>query len=179
MTLPPLAPFRALSIVTLSIVVIAVGLLVVSGSALAVGAAGATVGTHTSSARPRVATTSDWTTFDQNPLRTGVDASGSSFATANPAWTTPDLDGQITVSHSSMPDGSSLPPRTIRSTPWPPTRVLSCGHTTWLHLSPPATSLVLTSAPRSASPDRRSSTPLAQRSSWWPTRTPPRDRPTT
>jgi outer membrane protein assembly factor BamB len=42
-----------------------------------------------------VAPSSDWTTFDQNSLRTGVDASGSSFSTVNKAWTTADLDGQI------------------------------------------------------------------------------------
>jgi outer membrane protein assembly factor BamB len=38
---------------------------------------------------------SDWTTFDQNGGRTGVDASGNSFASAVPAWTSPTLDGQL------------------------------------------------------------------------------------
>ena len=41
------------------------------------------------------ATVSDWTTFDQNGLRTGVDASGNSFSPATPAWTSPTLDGQL------------------------------------------------------------------------------------
>ena len=93
MTFPRQIPLRALSVV-----VIALALVFVTGSGMAAGAAGAagvTVRTHSGAARPRVATPSDWTTFDQNPLRTGVDASGSSFATAEPAWTTPDLDGQI------------------------------------------------------------------------------------
>ena len=38
---------------------------------------------------------SDWTTFDQNNARTGVDPSGNSFASAVPAWTSPTLDGQL------------------------------------------------------------------------------------
>ena len=46
-------------------------------------------------ARPSAVTGSDWLTFDQNPLRTGVDASGSSFSPAGPAWTSPTLDGQL------------------------------------------------------------------------------------
>ncbi|MBV8463934.1 MAG: PQQ-binding-like beta-propeller repeat protein, partial [Acidimicrobiales bacterium] len=43
---------------------------------------------------PRAAASSDWTTFDQNSLRTGVDASGNSFSPATSAWNTP-VDGQI------------------------------------------------------------------------------------
>ncbi len=46
-------------------------------------------------ARPAVADTSDWTTFDQNGMRTGVDASGDSFQPARSAWTTPALDGTL------------------------------------------------------------------------------------
>jgi outer membrane protein assembly factor BamB len=38
---------------------------------------------------------SDWTTFDQNSQRTGVDASGDSFSPASPAWSSPVLDGQL------------------------------------------------------------------------------------
>ena len=38
---------------------------------------------------------SAWTTFDQNGLRTGVDASGASFSTATKAWTSPALDGSL------------------------------------------------------------------------------------
>jgi len=45
--------------------------------------------------RPHTATDSTWATFDQNGLRTGVDASGSSFSPAAPAWTSPTLDGSL------------------------------------------------------------------------------------
>ncbi len=44
---------------------------------------------------PHAVVASDWTTFDQNGLRTGVDASGNSFSPARPAWTSPVLDGQL------------------------------------------------------------------------------------
>jgi outer membrane protein assembly factor BamB len=65
-----------------------------------VGAAGisAATGSFEAGASTRVghaATVSDWTTFDQNGLRTGVDASGSSFSPATPAWTSPAFDGQL------------------------------------------------------------------------------------
>ncbi len=43
----------------------------------------------------RVAPVSDWTTFDQNGLRTGVDASGAPFSPATPAWTSRVLDGNL------------------------------------------------------------------------------------
>ena len=38
---------------------------------------------------------SEWTTFDHDPLRSGVDTSGNSFSPARPAWTSPTLDGQL------------------------------------------------------------------------------------
>jgi outer membrane protein assembly factor BamB len=63
----------------------------------AVGAS-AVVGTsHAGAAAPsgHSAAASDWTTFDQNGLRTGVDSSGNSFSPATPAWTSPTLDGQL------------------------------------------------------------------------------------
>jgi outer membrane protein assembly factor BamB len=44
---------------------------------------------------PGGVTSSTWTTFDQNSQRTGVDASGTSFSPASPAWTSPTLDGQL------------------------------------------------------------------------------------
>ncbi len=44
---------------------------------------------------PRVAPSSSWTTFDQNGLRTGVDASGAPFSPATAAWTSATLDGQV------------------------------------------------------------------------------------
>jgi outer membrane protein assembly factor BamB len=66
-----------------------------TGSGNPVAAAAGSVSRPSVTARPSTPTASDWTTFDQNPLRTGVDASGSSFTTATAAWTTPDLDGQL------------------------------------------------------------------------------------
>ncbi len=65
-----------------------------------VGAAGISVGTGSSAADAstrvgHTATVSDWTTFDQNGLRTGVDSSGSAFSPATPAWTSPTFDGQL------------------------------------------------------------------------------------
>jgi hypothetical protein len=48
-----------------------------------------------STGRPSSVVASDWTTFDQNSQRTGVDASGDSFSPASPAWTSPVLDGQL------------------------------------------------------------------------------------
>ncbi len=44
---------------------------------------------------PRVAPSSSWTTFDQNGLRTGIDASGAPFSPATAAWTSTALDGSI------------------------------------------------------------------------------------
>ncbi len=36
-----------------------------------------------------------WTVYHGNPLGTGVDSSGVTFSPANPAWTSPALDGQV------------------------------------------------------------------------------------
>ncbi len=44
---------------------------------------------------PRVAPSSSWTTFDQNGLRTGVDASGAPFSPATAAWSSATLDGSV------------------------------------------------------------------------------------
>jgi polyvinyl alcohol dehydrogenase (cytochrome) len=44
---------------------------------------------------PSVPAASDWTTFDRDPSRSGVDASGNSFSPATPAWTSPAFDGQL------------------------------------------------------------------------------------
>jgi outer membrane protein assembly factor BamB len=44
---------------------------------------------------PRTVADSSWTTFDQNGLRTGVDASGAPFSPATVAWTSPVLDGKL------------------------------------------------------------------------------------
>jgi outer membrane protein assembly factor BamB len=40
-------------------------------------------------------TTSDWTTFGHDSLRSGADPSGNSFSPATPAWTSPTFDGQL------------------------------------------------------------------------------------
>ncbi len=60
---------------------------VAAGLAVAAPRAGATAA--------RAVVDSDWPTYNQNPIRDGVDASGSSFSPATPAWTSPDLDGQL------------------------------------------------------------------------------------
>jgi polyvinyl alcohol dehydrogenase (cytochrome) len=63
--------------------------------------AGATGNGHLDAAsRPEASlvpavTVSDWTTFDQNSLRTGVDSSGNSFSPASAAWISPALHGQL------------------------------------------------------------------------------------
>jgi len=58
------------------------------------GVSGAAPGAGASPA-PHAAPDSSWTTFDQNGLRTGVDASGASVSPARPAWTSPVLDGTL------------------------------------------------------------------------------------
>jgi outer membrane protein assembly factor BamB len=64
------------------------------------GAAGPAEGagrntTHGGQTAPRSGADPGWTTFDQNGLRTGVDASGASFSPATAAWTSPVLDGSL------------------------------------------------------------------------------------
>ncbi len=66
------------------------GLLMVVRTPSVVSAAAASTG-----GRPLVVPSSEWTTFDQNSLRSGVDASGTSFSPAAPAWTSPTFDGQL------------------------------------------------------------------------------------
>ncbi|MGA8724791.1 MAG: PQQ-binding-like beta-propeller repeat protein [Acidimicrobiales bacterium] len=44
--------------------------------------------------RPAAVTPSEWTTFDQNSMRTGVDASGNPLSPAKSAWTMP-VDGKL------------------------------------------------------------------------------------
>jgi outer membrane protein assembly factor BamB len=62
-----------------------------------IGVGGLTGGAvaQASSAHPTSVRSSDWTTFDQNGLRDGVDTSGNSFSPATPAWTSPTFDGQL------------------------------------------------------------------------------------
>jgi outer membrane protein assembly factor BamB len=64
--------------------------MLVPGSSPFAGAAG-----HTGSGSRSVVVDSDWTTFDHDPLRSGVDSSGNSFTPAAPAWDSPTLDGQL------------------------------------------------------------------------------------
>ncbi len=66
-----------------------VGLMLSAPSSLA----GANPGISHAS-RPAAVASSDWTTFDQNPMRTGVDASGNPLFPANSAWTTL-VDGKL------------------------------------------------------------------------------------
>ncbi len=54
--------------------------------------AGASTGAQV---RASVAAASDWTTFDHDSLRSGVDSSGNSFSPATAAWTSPSFDGQL------------------------------------------------------------------------------------
>jgi len=57
-------------------------------------AAAATAAPAATGSRSMV-TPSDWTSYDQNPPRTGVDASGNAFDPATPAWSSPTLDGTL------------------------------------------------------------------------------------
>jgi len=89
-------PFRARVIARLVPIVV---LAAVVASACT-GAAGPAEGAgrslaHGGRTAPRDAADPGWTTFDQNGLRTGVDASGASFSPATPAWTSPVLDGSL------------------------------------------------------------------------------------
>jgi outer membrane protein assembly factor BamB len=67
------------------------------GSLALAGVSGAQAGPGGSSTglRPLAVTASDWTTFDHDSLRSGVDPSGNSFSPATPAWNSPTLDGQL------------------------------------------------------------------------------------
>jgi outer membrane protein assembly factor BamB len=79
-----------------------VGLLV--AGVVGVAASPALAGVSTGQAGPNgsstaslsaAVTASDWTTFDHDSLRSGVDPSGNSFSPATPAWTSPTFDGQL------------------------------------------------------------------------------------
>jgi len=86
------SPRRRRAALRLPVVVLA--LVIATGCAASRAEAGSG-GSLPSRALVRNAPTSDWTTFDQNGLRTGVDASGASFTPATPAWTSPTLDGSL------------------------------------------------------------------------------------
>ncbi len=78
----------------MSALVVLVTLLGTAGSTMfrAATAAGAATPAQAS---PSVVGASDWTTFDHDQLRTGVDSSGDSFTPSTPAWTSPTFDGQL------------------------------------------------------------------------------------
>ena len=67
------------------------------GSLALAGVSGAQAppGRSSTGLQPLAVTASDWTTFDHDSLRSGVDPSGNSFSPATPAWTSPTLDGQL------------------------------------------------------------------------------------
>ena len=60
----------------------------------ALGAGISAVAASPSHVRPSVAASSDWTTFDHDSSRSGVDGSGNSFSPASAAWTA-SFDGQL------------------------------------------------------------------------------------
>jgi polyvinyl alcohol dehydrogenase (cytochrome) len=93
--MPSHLKFRArllLTAATAALIVVAM-----PGSLALAGVSGAQAGPGRSSTglRPLAVTASDWTTFDHDSLRSGVDPSGNSFSPATPAWNSPTLDGQL------------------------------------------------------------------------------------
>jgi outer membrane protein assembly factor BamB len=85
---------RLLRQLSLSVLILAGMVLAASG----VSSTGAAVGVPDGSSpvmHSAVITPSEWTTYNENGLRTGVDSSGSSFSTVTAAWTSPQLDGQL------------------------------------------------------------------------------------
>ena len=68
--------------------------IVVPLAAGAVGAPASAASTKTAGA-PHVDSTSSWTVYHGNALGSGLDPSGVTFSPANPAWTSPTLDGQV------------------------------------------------------------------------------------
>src|SRR5665213_624607 len=73
----------------------ALAVVVAAGCTASTAGAGAGAGGHQAPATAHGVPTSDWTTYDQNGLRTGVDASGATFTPATPAWTSPAFDGSL------------------------------------------------------------------------------------
>ena len=95
-------PFHSKISARLLLTTATVGLLVagvvgVAGSPALAGVSAGQAGPNGSSTASLSAavTTSDWTTFDHDSLRSGVDPSGNSFSPATPAWTSPTFDGQL------------------------------------------------------------------------------------
>src|ERR1700733_14323292 len=78
-----------------AVVVRLVGALVAFLGAVAATALVGALPASAATPAPHAVVASDWTTYDQNGLRTGVDASGNPFSPARPAWTSPVFDGQL------------------------------------------------------------------------------------
>ena len=78
---------------------VAAALIVVAmpGSLALAGVSGAQAGPgrRSTGLQPLAVTASDWTSFDHDSMRSGVDPSGNSFSPATPAWNSPTLDGQL------------------------------------------------------------------------------------
>jgi hypothetical protein len=68
---------------------------VLTALVMALGSPSSATASGPTHSHPSVAADSDWTTFDHDPLRSGVDSSGSSFSPATPAWNSPTFDGQL------------------------------------------------------------------------------------
>ncbi len=86
-----------LLLTTASVGLLVAGVVGVAGSPALAGVSTAQAGPTGSSTAllPDAVTASDWTTFDHDSLRSGVDPSGNSFSPATPAWTSPTFDGQL------------------------------------------------------------------------------------
>ena len=75
--------------------VVAALVLVVAAGCVSTRADAGAGGSRPDAGRAHAAPSSDWTTYNQNGLRTGVDASGASFSSAAAAWTSTTLDGTL------------------------------------------------------------------------------------
>ena len=71
------------------------GLLLPAAGVVSAVTGGPVSAAPTSTPAPRVDAGTSWTVYHGNPLGTGVDTSGVTFSPANPAWTSPALDGQV------------------------------------------------------------------------------------
>jgi len=87
---------RALRKAAVRLPVATIALVVAAGCTSTTAGAGGHSTTSTTSTRSGHAVpSSEWTTFDQNGLRTGVDSSGDTFTNPTAAWTSPALDGSL------------------------------------------------------------------------------------
>ncbi len=161
---------RLLRQVSLSVLLLVGMILAASG----ISSTGAAVGVPDGSSpvmRSAVITPSEWTTYNQNGLRTGVDPSGSSFSTVTAAWTSPTLDGQLYG--QPLVAAGRVYAATENDT------VYALAADTGPCCGPPMLELrsierqsqvfAVTSTQRSGSPQRPSSTQPVRRSLLWPT----------